>query len=150
MYLKKEDWVGVVIVGAVIVIIAAFFFFAPTASPIAYQPVEETGSALSVAAPTSKTLSDITVDATLKVPGFITFNEAIGQAPGQTVGQSQFLQAGDYHGLVIHLSVPLEMNNQYFGLLFKDDGNKTYDPGVDLPVMSNGQPIKFHFITPEM
>ncbi|MFA5946262.1 MAG: hypothetical protein WC802_05150 [Patescibacteria group bacterium] len=147
--LKKEDWGGLIILAVIIVVVAVFFFFAPSAGPVAYGPVEATGSALAVDSITDKEkLSEVHVNASLKVPGFIVFHEAIGQAPGPIVGQSEYLQAGDYHDLVIHLATPLQANDQFFGLIFKDDGNQAYDPGIDLPVMSNGISIKAHFITP--
>ena len=146
--MKKEDLTGLVILLAIIAIIAAFFIFAPNASELSYKPVEVTGSQLTVAEPDLGHLGEITVDATVKTPGFITFHEAIGQAPGPVVGTSAYLETGQYQGLVIKLQQPLEPDNQFFALLFKDGGNKVFDLGVDLPVMSNGAVIKVHFITP--
>jgi len=149
MALKKEDWGGLIILVVIIVVVVVFFFFAPSASPVAYGPIEVAGSALAVDSITDKTkLTEVHVNASLKAPGFIVFHEAIGQAPGPIAGQSSYLQAGEYHDLVIHLSAPLQADDQFFGLIFKDDGNQTYDPGIDLPVMSGGVPIKAHFITP--
>ena len=146
--MKKEDLGGIAILFVVIAVVAAFFLFAPNAPVISYRPIEETGSALSVADPDGQHLGEIHVDAVLKTPGFITFHEAIGQAPGGVVGSSPYLEPGEYKDLVITLTTPLEPVNQYFALMFKDDGNKVYDPGIDLPVMSEGKVIKVHFTTP--
>ncbi len=148
MYLKKEDVTGLVIVLVMVLLIAAFFIFAPKAPEISYVPVEATGSALSVAEPDAEQLGEITVDAVVKTPGFITFHQAIGQAPGEVVGRSVFLEPGEYKDFIIKLAEPLEPVNQYFALMFKDDGDKVYRAGVDLPVMSEGAVIKVRFTTP--
>ncbi|MFA5946509.1 MAG: hypothetical protein WC813_00605 [Patescibacteria group bacterium] len=150
MFIKKEDATGLVILFVMMVIIATFFVLAPNAPEISYRPVEETGSALIVVDPTLDNLGEIHVSATVKTPGFITFHEAIGQAPGGVVGVSEYLQPGEYKDLVITPLRPLERDNQYFALMFKDGGNHKYDLGVDLPIMSNGAVIKVHFITPAM
>jgi hypothetical protein len=150
MFMKKEDLTGLIILLAMIAIIAAFFLFAPNAPELAYKPVEVTGSSLTVAEPDLEHLGEIHVDAVIKTPGFITFHEAIGQAPGGVVGSSTYLLPGEYKDLVIPLARPLESDNQYFALLFKDNGNKVYDAGVDLPIMSDGAVIKVHIVTPAM
>jgi hypothetical protein len=150
MFIKKEDATGLVILFLMMVIIAAFFVLAPNTPEISYRPVEETGSMLTVVDPTLDNLGEIHVSAIVKMPGFITFHQAIGQAPGEVVGVSEYLQPGEYKDLVITPSRPLEKDNQYFALMFKDGGNRKYDLGVDLPVMSNGTVIKVHFITPAM
>lgn len=148
--MKKDDLIGLGIVLAVIIIIAVFFLLAPSAPQVSYRPVEEMGSALTVVEPDIKHLGEIHVDAVLKVPGFITFHEAVGDAPGGLVGTSEYLQPGEYKDLVIKLARPLEADNQYFALMFKDGGNKKYDLGVDLPVMSDGTVIKVHISTSAM
>ncbi len=150
MYIKKEDLSGLLILLAIILIVAAFFIFAPNVPEVSYKPVEETGSALVVAPPSLGNFGEVHVDAVIKAAGFVTFHEAIGQAPGPVVGSSVYLVPGEYKDLVIKLEKPLEANNQYFALMFKDNGNKSYDPGVDLPIMSGGNVIKIHFITPEL
>jgi len=150
MYIKKEDLGGLVILFVMIVIIAAFFVFAPNASELSYKPIEQTGSQLTVVPPDLEHLGEVRVDTILKAAGFVTFHEAIGQAPGAVVGSSIYLEPGEYKDLVIKLAKPLEANNQYFALMFADNGNHAYDTGVDLPVMSDGKVIKIHFITPEL
>ena len=148
MYIKKGDMTGLVILFVIILIVAVFFIFAPNAQEISYRPVEETGSSLSIVDPDLEHLGEVHADAVIKTPSFITFHQAIGQAPGGVVGQSQLLQPGEYKDLVIIPARPLEADNQYFALMFKDDGDKIYEPGVDLPIMSNDVVIKVHFITP--
>jgi hypothetical protein len=148
MWLKKEDVAGVVILAVVIVAVGLFFFLAPKAPQIVYRPVEETGSSLAVQEPSADNLHTIHVDAVLKVPGFITFHEAMGEAPGALVGTSAYLPAGEYKDFVIELMPGLEPDQQFMSLLFADDGNGRYEAGIDLPVMSEGVVIKAPFITP--
>lgn len=148
MFIKKEDVTGLVILVVMMLVVAAFFVFAPNTPEISYRPVEATGSSLSVVDPDADHLSEIQIDAVIKTPGFITFHQAIGQAPGEVVGKSDYLEPGEYKNLIIKLAQPLEIDNQYFALMFKDDGDKVYRAGVDLPVMNDGAVIKVHFITP--
>jgi len=146
MWLKKEDTLGLVIVLGIIILVGAFFLFAPKAPEVSYKPVEATGSDLVVLAPAKDQTDFVRVSATIIKPGFIVIHKAIGEAPGPVVSSSSYLTAGTYIDYEVQTTLSGEDN--YFALLFADDGDGVYEAGVDLPVMSNGVVIKRAFALP--
>ncbi len=146
MLLKKEDWLGIGVVVFIILLVGAFFAFAPQAPEITYKPVEVTGSDLVVIAPAKDQKDFVKVSATLVKPGFVVIHQAIGEAPGPIISSSPYLKAGTY--IDYQIPTTLSAENDYFALLFADDGDGVYEAGVDLPVMSNGAVIKRGFSLP--
>ena len=138
--MQKGDVFGLVIVITLLVGIGIFFAYAPKASPDVYAPVEITGSAVTSVAQTDD--NAVQVSAEVKREGFVTVHQAIGEAPGPVIGHSPLLTVGTHTDLVIETTEGLLSLNDYFVLLFVDDGNGVYEAGVDLPVMSNGVVIK--------
>lgn len=138
--MQKGDIVGVVIVGAVLVSIAVFLGLAPKAPVFVYAPIEVTGSSVFEVMRIGEV--SVQVSAAIKQAGFVTLHQAIGDAPGPIIGQSLLLQPGDYTSLVLEATQPLTPDNDYYVLVFADDGDGVYEAGVDLPVMSDGQVIK--------
>ena len=128
------------IVGGILASVGLFFQFAPKAPVVVYAPVEVTGSSLTLGENAPGQV--VNVSAEVKRPGFVTVHQAIGEAPGPIIGTSELLEVGGHAALVIHTDEPLQPPAEYFVLLFVDDGDGVYEPGVDLPVMSNGQVIK--------
>jgi hypothetical protein len=138
--MHKGDIPGAVIIVGLIIGIAAFFVFASQAPVRIYAPVEIPGSTLSVSQPTNE--SAVMIAATLKQAGFVTVHQAIGEAPGPLIGQSDLLPPGTYTDITLNMLGALSADNDFYFLVFVDDGNGVYDPGIDLPVMSDGQVIK--------
>lgn len=146
--LKKEDVGGLIILFSVLAVFALFFLFAPKAPEVTYKPVELDGSSLEVI-PNMERLNEVKVNATLVKGGFVVIHEALGvTAPGPVVGPSDYLEPGTYSEMRITLPRDLEEDQDYFALLFVDDGDEVYEPGIDLPVKSYGEVMKKPFITP--
>jgi hypothetical protein len=150
MMLKKGDIAGVVILAAMILGVGLFFALAPKAPEVVYAPVELTGSDLTVLTLSRENQKEVKVKATLMKPGFVTIHESVGPAPGPVLGHSGLLEPGVYEDMVIALPEALETDMNYFALLFVDDGDGIYEPGVDLPVKSNGETVKRLFTTPAL
>ena len=138
--MQKGDWLGLLTVIAILVGIGLFFAYAPEAKPDVYAPVEVTGSSVTVGAQTGE--QSVRVTAEVKQPSFITVHQALGEAPGPVIGVSGLLAPGSYAPLSIALPVPIVPTNDYFILMFLDDGDGVFEAGVDLPIMSDGQVIK--------
>jgi hypothetical protein len=136
----KSDWIGVVTVGVILLGLAGLLFLAPEAPTSIYAPVEVTGSSVASGAQAGE--QSIRVSAEVKQNGFVTVHRAVGEAPGPIIGASALLVPGTYASLTLEVSEALSPLENYFILLFLDDGDGIYEPGVDLPVMSNGQVIK--------
>lgn len=146
--MQKGDWLGVLIVVAILAGIAVFLVLAPTAPEVIYAPVEVTGSSVTIPLATDSLEGgaggerEVRLSAEIKRPGFLTVHQAIGEAPGPVVGQSALLSPGSHPDLIIKTTEPMLSQGGYFALLFVDDGDGTYEPGIDLPVMSEGKIIK--------
>lgn len=140
--MQNGDWIGVLIVVMILAGIGLFLSLAPEVPKVVYGPVEVTGSSITVDQSSERS---VTVAAELKRAGFVTLHQAIGEAPGPIVGQSPLLAPGSYAELKIDTLEPLSPTGEYFVLLFVDDGDGVYEPGVDLPVMSDGKVIKQKF-----
>jgi hypothetical protein len=138
--MQKGDLIGLISVGVILAGIGLFFALAPEAEEIIYAPVEITGSSLGGQAVAGK--SKVIATAELKQAGFVTVHEAMGDAPGPLIGQSPLLAAGSYEGIEVETTGPLSPPQEYFILLFVDDGDSVYEPRIDLPVMSDGQVVK--------
>ena len=138
--MQKGDVFGVVIVVALLVGVGAFFAYAPKASRVVYAPTEIAGSSLTLLTQTEE--RSVLVAAEVKQVGFVTVHQAIGDAPGPVIGQSPLLAVGSHPELSLETTEPLRPPNDYFVLLFVDDGDGVFEAGIDLPVMSEGQVVK--------
>ena len=138
--MQKGDLAGLVIVVAMLVGIALFFVLAKQAPKVIYAPTEIAGSEVTVGELASA--NSVKITAEIKQAGFVAIHQAIGEAPGPIVGQSELLAAGSYVDFVIEATESLEPPAEHFILLFVDDGDGVFESGIDLPVMSDGQVIK--------
>lgn len=139
--MQKGDISGLVIVVLVILGIAGFLVFAPKAEPVVYGPVEVTGSSLVVAEP-ALGAREVLVSVEVIKSGFVTVHQAIGDAPGPIVGASALLAVGSQTDVAVVMTEPLFAGQDYFVLMFADDGDGVYESRIDLPVMSDGVVIK--------
>lgn len=137
--MKKGDIVGLVLVVSMLGGLAALFAFAPDAPEVSFAPVESPGSALVLIEAQEP---GVVVDAVLGEPGFITLHELVSTAPGPLVGVSDFLDAGVHQTLPLSVSGGLQTTYDYVMLMIVDDGDKVYEPGIDRPVMVDGQVIR--------
>lgn len=138
--MRKGDVAGLVIVMLLLLGLGAFFVYAPQAPQEIYAPVEITGSSLSTGTVVDE--HTVQVSAELKQPGFVTVHQAVGAAPGPLVGQTDLLAPGSYPELHVPTTAALQPPGEYLLLLFVDNGNHVFEPGIDLPVMSDGQVVK--------
>lgn len=137
--MKQGDIWGFVSLIFVLGGLAALFVFSPKRSEIIFQPVEVPGSALVLVEAQEE---GVVVDAVLGKPGFVTLHQRISDAPGPLVAVSDFLEEGISSALAIPVAGGLTELESYVLLMVVDDGDAVYEPGVDLPVMVDGQVIR--------
>jgi hypothetical protein len=137
--MKKGDIFGLVCTVGMLGGLAALFAFAPQRSEVAFQPVEVEGSALVLLEAGEP---GAVVDAVLGKPGFITLHDTIGDAPSTILASSAFLEDGIHSALTLSVPGGLDPEGGYVMLMVADDGDGVYEPGVDRPVMVNGEVIR--------
>lgn len=137
--MKKGDVFGLVSLIVMLGGLAALFAFAPERSEIAFQPIEAEGSALVLIEAGE---AGVVVDAVLGKPGFLTLHDTIGDAPSTILASSDFLVEGIHSALTLSVPGGLDPLNGYVMLMVADDGDGVYEPGVDRPVMVNGEVIR--------
>ncbi len=119
--------------------LAALFAFAPERSEVAFQPIEVEGSALVLIEAGEP---GVVIDAVLGKPGFITLHDTIGDAPSTILASSVLLEEGIHSALTLSVPGGLDPEGSYVMLMVADDGDGAYEPGVDRPVMVNGEVIR--------
>ncbi len=139
--MKKGDITGLAFLFLMLGGLAAFFMFAPDAPEVSFAPLEVSGSSLTIEEAQG---SMVQIDASIQKEGFITIHEAMGVAPGKIIGVSDLLKPDAYTNYVVS-SEHLESGVNYFALLIVDDGDGVYEPGIDRPVMVNGEVVKISF-----
>lgn len=141
--MKRQDIFGLVALVVCLGGVFALAVLAPEkAEPQVYAPLEVPGSALGVLLEQQAGADEIIVAATLAEPGFVTIHHAVGEAPADVLGVSDLLPAGQYPELAVPLATKTQEATTYFLLLFVDNGNGVYEPGVDLPVKVDGMVLK--------
>lgn len=140
--MTRNDVVGVVVLVGCLGGLFALAVLAPQAEPQVYGPVEVPDSSLSLLPGQEAGAAEVQVNATLAKPGFVTVHHAMGEAAADILGVSTFLPAGEYTDLSVPLVTTTEPATYYFLLLFLDDGDGVYEPGIDLPVKVDGEVIK--------
>jgi type IV secretory pathway TrbF-like protein len=137
---RADTWFAVLMIALVILIGGGLWYVSQRSESPVYAPVEVAGSQVEVVQANTETRT-ITLKVNMQTAGFIGLHQAVGQAPGPQITVSSLLDTGDYSDL--RLSMPVSASAQdFFILMFQDDGDGQYEPGVDLPVMSDGQVIK--------
>lgn len=137
--MKKGDIFGLFSLLVILGGVAALFVFAPQQSEVAFKPIEVEGSALvliEVGEP------GVVVDAVLGQPGFLTLHNTIGDAPSTILVSSQLLDEGIHSALPLAVPGGIDPLLNYVMLMVADDGDGVYEPGVDRPVMVNGEVIR--------
>ncbi|MEK9157538.1 MAG: hypothetical protein AAB448_05430 [Patescibacteria group bacterium] len=137
--MKKSDVLGLVSLIVVLGGVAALFAFAPERLEVAFQPIEVEGSALVLIEAGEL---GVVVDAVLGKPGFITLHDTIGDAPSTILASSDLLDEGIHSAITLAVSGGLDPLLNYVMLMVADDGDGVYEPGVDRPVMVNGEVIR--------
>ncbi len=139
MYMKKGDIWGFVSLGIVLGGLALLFVFSPERKAFVFQPLEVPWSALVLADVSDQA---VVLDAVLGKAGFITLHQRVGDAPGPLLASSTLLSEGIHSAFVLEVSGGLSDLESYLLLMVADDGDGVYEPGVDLPVMVDGQVIR--------
>lgn len=137
--MKKGDIFGLVSLVVMLGGLAALFAFAPERSEVVFAPIEVKGSALVLVEAGEP---GVVVDAVLGKSGFITLHSMIGNAPSTILASSDFLEEGIHSALTLSVSGGLALGEGYVMLMVADDGDGVYEPGVDRPVMVNGEVIR--------
>lgn len=137
--MKKGDIWGFISLLIILGGLALLFVFAPRNPEVAFAPIEVPGSSVTLVAVDA---TSVTVDAVLGKSGFLTLHQLIGGAPGPIVATSDYLAAGTHAGYQLSVPRGLDLQMDYMMLMMADGGNATYDAGVDLPVMVDGEVIR--------
>lgn len=137
--MKKGDIFGLVSLIVMLGGLAALFAFAPERSEVAFQPIEVSGSALVLIEAGEP---GVVVDAVMGTPGFITLHATIGDAPSTILASSDLLEEGIHSALTLAVPGGLNSEGGYVMLMVADDGDGIYEPGIDRPVMVNGEVIR--------
>lgn len=137
--MKKGDIFGLVSLVVMLGGVAALFAFAPQRSEIAFRPIEVTESALVLI---DAQESGVLIDVVMGVKGFVTLHETLGAAPSTILAVSDVLDEGIYSAFTLPVSQGLTPGMGYVMLMVADDGDGVYEPGVDRPVMVNGEVIR--------
>lgn len=137
--MKKGDIFGLFSLLVILGGVAALFVFAPQQSEVAFKPIEVEGSALVLIEAGEP---GVAVDAVLGKPGFITLHDTIGDAPSTILTSSDLLEEGIHSALTLSVPGGLDPEGNYVMLMVADDGDGVYEPGVDRPVMVNGEVIR--------
>lgn len=137
--MKKGDIFGLVSLVVMLGAMAALFAFAPERSEVAFTPIEVEGGALVLIEAGEP---GVVVDAVLGKPGFITLHDTIGDAPSTILVASDLLDEGIHSAITLAVPGGLDPLLNYVMLMVADDGDGVYEPGVDRPVMVNGEVIR--------
>lgn len=141
----KRDFLIILLVILALVGIGLLMFWSPEASNRAYGPVDVGGGELQVGEQAN--LDRVELTATLAAPGWITIHQAMGSAPAQIIGTSEYLPVGNYLGLTIDLDEPMLPGYKYIALLHVDDGDQEFESHFDLPVETEGNVVRADFLS---
>lgn len=118
-----------------------------TAAPAEEYPTStggDPGSFYLVAKDQESNGSSVTIDRAVfkETKGWVAIHANAGGAPGQVIGVSQLLPAGETGNLKVTLTKPLTKNDTVYPMLhLEDNNNSTYDfPNGDAPAKA-GQKV---------
>jgi hypothetical protein len=81
----------------------------------------------------------------LSSPGYIVVHVNDGGIPGKSIGASELLAAGNHTNVRIQLDSTMPVGNSYLVMLHTDDGNGTFNPDDDIPVIEENAFIMMAF-----
>lgn len=137
--MKKGDIFGLVSIVVMLGAVAALFVFAPERSEVEFKPIEVEGSALVLVEAGEP---GVVVDIVMGAKGFVTLHEMLGAAPSTIVAATPLLEEGIHSAFALQVPGGLRPDIGYVMLMVADDGDGVYEPGVDRPVMVNGEVIR--------
>jgi len=139
-----REWNSVIITIIVIVLLGVYFLLSKPAPELTYKPVELSGGLIMVE--DQDAIDEVTLDAELTEPGWITIHFSMSGAPAEIVGTSRYLEAGVYDDLIVDLDEEMQPGWRYIALLHVDDGDRQFDIQKDLPVSVNGEVVRPSFV----
>lgn len=134
----KKDLLKLSIVIAVLILLGAFFMFAPKANHD-FGPVEVEIGAIEVEDQGS--LSQVALKVENSEPGFVVVYEAMGEAPGEIIGISDYIDAG-MDELSIDLTSTMLPGLDYIVILHVDNGDERFDVQDDKAAMVGGETVR--------
>lgn len=138
----KKDMIGLGTIVIFLAIVGLFFAFAKDAEP-SFGPEEiESGS---IQVEDQYELDQVALHVETSEPGFVTIHESMGEAPGQTIGVSDYLEPGA-HDITIPLTVDMTLGLTYITILHVDDGNKIFNLREDMAAMVDDEVIRPSFV----
>ncbi|MDW7732690.1 MAG: hypothetical protein SCH66_09725 [Methanolobus sp.] len=74
--------------------------------------------------------------------GYVVIHESGNGSAGTVIGNSEYLEAGNYSDVEIELDTPIDTDQELIAMTHIDDGDQIYQfPGPDVPYTSNGVPV---------
>ena len=151
---QKAIWTTIVIV---ILIIIGIWWGITANNGEDVEPVDDNGTTTNqlrvednaIVALDQRPGDEITVPAaTLEEGGFVVIhNVNEGGAPGDIIGASDYLSAGDHSNVVIELDAAVEDETELIAMLHSDDGDRVFNAEDDDPILSTlGGPIMMSFM----
>ncbi len=141
--ISKKDAVSLCVILLIIIFLGAYFLFVPSANT-PFGPVELSGGSIEVS--DQYELDRVSLTAELAEAGWITIHESISDAPAEIIGTSEYLEAGLFENLEIHLGTEMIAGFKYITLLHIDDGDQIFDAQLDFPVSVNGEVVRPDFV----
>lgn len=82
--------------------------------------------------------------ASLSTPGFVVIHKDDEGEFGEVIGVSSVLPSGPNYQMSIPLRTPTNNNGSYYAVLYFDNGNGVFEPGLDLPTLTNSDGLPIH------
>ncbi len=89
----------------------------------------------------------LTANATIQSPGYVIIYDNNEGTPGEVIGQSEYLSAGESGDIMVDVNKVLDEDEYIYAMLYSDDGDQVFDSVNDAPIMSKaGEPIMMMII----
>ena len=132
----------------VLVGIATVFIFGANNSPAPVSSTEE----LFVIGEQTDTEVIVIGKVVLERSGFVVVREVINEKPGQIIEVSDYLEIGTHESVVIDLqgtdiqtgidiSAEFPLTRELAAVVYVDDGDKDFNPNLDIPAYANGDVV---------
>lgn len=109
------------------------------ASSVSQSLTQEDGTELSVSGDATSGRVQI-ANVVLDSPGYVIAYASNNNAPGEVIGQSSLLEAGEHSGIEIELESQDDDVDHIFTMLHEERGDdSSFDPEFDQPIAEDGR-----------
>ena len=135
--MKKGDIQGLVFLLVMLSVLFGIAFFVPRNEQAPNVVVPKEIAEASVAAG-EQGADGLAVTYSLSTPGFVSLHRAMGDAPGEILGQV-YVPAGEQQSVILPTSGAV---GPAILLLFADDGDGVFSVGKDQPLVHDGVSVR--------